>query len=322
MSDKIIERVHDAFREKRLLREAEKRRRLEEICEKIPGYKELEDQRTDVAIGALRQSLLSPLSDEDIEDNKRKLAEITERQRMLLEKYGSSPDYLEPPYDCDICKDTGVNGNGYCACFKQAVANAYTEHYRLSEILKKENFSNFSFEGYSDKIVVGRSGKTQLDLAADAVTCATDLIETINNSPCNMLILGSTGSGKTFLSHCITAAALERGHTCLYLSAPDFFEIQRDREFLHKETAMTSLTEDCELLVIDDLGSEIQSSFVSSALFRTLNSRFAKGQSTVISTNLDMKHIQALYSERITSRLIQSFRFIQLESADHRTQGI
>ncbi len=135
----------------------------------------------------------------------------------------------------------------------------------------------------------------------------------------NLVIYGSTGTGKTFLTHCITGEVMDAGKTCIYLTAAEFVDVAEQAEFKHQpEDFRNCFT--CDLLVIDDLGTELVNSFTSGVVYRVVNERLLNRKSTVISTNLMLDQLQTTYSDRTFSRLGGNYKFIRLVGADHRVE--
>ena len=140
----------------------------------------------------------------------------------------------------------------------------------------------------------------------------------------NLFLYGSTGTGKTFLSHCIAHELIESAHCVLYFSAFDLFDRLAQNTFGHKaqEDSGEKFIYDCDLLIIDDLGTELTNSFVSSQLFLCINERIARRKSTIISTNLKLEDFSATYSERTFSRIASNFQMLKLIGKDIRIQKI
>ena len=138
----------------------------------------------------------------------------------------------------------------------------------------------------------------------------------------NLYIYGNTGVGKTFLTHCIAREMLDRSYSSLYFSARDFFDLLADATFGRdgRNSTHSQMIIDCDFLTIDDLGTEVTSSFAASQLFHVLNERIAKNRSTIISTNMTPEEFSAVYSQRIYSRLLSHYKFIKLVGTDIRIQ--
>ena len=255
------------------------------------------------------------------------LREITERleaeKRDVLSSAGFPPDYLEPPSFCPVCHDTGYTEDGReCACFRRTEIDLLYRQDFLQDILDKENFANFTFDWYSDTQRDSATGLTAKKLAEKAYRTALEFTEHFDDGFYNMFLYGDTGTGKTFLSHCVAASLLESGHTVLYFSSADLFERLADKTFQEGSEKRAGIDEslltDCDLLIIDDLGTELTNAFVSSQLFLYLNERLNRQKSTVISTNLSLKDFSETYSERIFSRIASTYSMCKLSGQDIR----
>ena len=197
----------------------------------------------------------------------------------------------------------------------------YTQS-NLQEILKKENFKHFSFEYYSDTIRNEITGLTARETAQDAVRKAKMFIHTFDTSFQNLFIYGSTGVGKTFLSNCIAKELIDQAHCVIYFTAFDLFDTLAKTTF-QKDMSSDGTLEDifeCDLLIIDDLGTELTNTFVVSALFQCINERIMRRKSTIISTNLSLGQFRDIYSERILSRITSNYTMIKLFGEDIRIQ--
>ena len=236
----------------------------------------------------------------------------------------SPEDYLELSYDCPLCHDTGYIGNEKCTCFKRAVIELLYTQSNLAEILKTENFSHFSFSYYSDQLKNPVTGLTARETAQNAVAAARKFIQTFDTSFSNLFFYGDTGVGKTFLSHCIAKELIDSAHSVIYFSAFDLFDQLAKSAFSRSDQGADPMPEeylcDCDLLIIDDLGTELTNAFVSSQLFLCINERITRRKSTLISTNLSLEQFSDTYSERVFSRISSSYTMVKLIGNDIRIQ--
>lgn len=316
-----------------ILREYDRRRlearhlleeRTKKAQEQIPALKEI-DQR--MAASSIRFAKLS-LSDEPVDFGELRMLNhsLALEKENLLESNGFPRDYLKIKYRCPLCKDTGMTEQGKCRCFQQAVVDLLYSQSFLQKRLKEENFSMFCYDYYEDqKDAEYPDMKTPYQNIKNAVSLCKSFIESFSSEYQNMLIYGKTGVGKTFLSNCIAKELLDRGNTVIYLSAPQLFEIIEKYKFSKAKTeepedAQTRLHYilDCDLLIIDDLGTEFNNSFVSSQLYYCINERFLRQKSILISTNLSLEEVRSNYSDRIFSRLFNDYILIKIYGQDIR----
>lgn len=254
---------------------------------------------------------------------RRDIAELAEQRHCLLTEYGYPADYLELHYTCPDCKDTGYAGDEKCHCFKQAVIDLLYTQSNIREILKEENFDHFCFDYYSDQKPDPATGMTPLANMHRIVAECRQFIQSFDTEPRNFFFYGDTGVGKTFLSHCISRELIETAHSVIYFTAFELFDLFSKTTFHRDEgddelKRMHSYIFDCDLLLIDDLGTELTNSFVSSQLFLCINERILRKKSTIISTNLHMNVFRDTYTERVFSRISSHYTMRKLIGDDIR----
>ena len=186
--------------------------------------------------------------------------------------------------------------------------------------MSRENFSALSFDYYSDEQKNPATGLSALATAKLAVTNCHDFIDNFENKPKNIFFYGNTGVGKTFLSNCIAKELLDAGYSVIYFTAFQLFDILSKGVFEKDADAIAAHQNifDCDLLIIDDLGTELSNSFTTSQLFLCVNERILRRKSTIISTNLNLEQIAEIYSERTLSRISSNYSFIKLFGDDIR----
>lgn len=306
-------------------RQAKNRHILEErqaeAYEKLPRLKEIDQEVATLSARKARELLNGEASGTlDLKDI---IARLSRERTALLVAHGYPEDYLELPCTCPHCQDTGYVDSQKCICFKKAEIELLYTQSNLKEILKKENFEHFSFDYYSDTMTNETTGLSALDTARKAYHTAQEFIRSFDDKFENLFLYGDTGVGKTFLSHCIAHELLETAHCVLYFSAFDFFDALAGSTFSKKsEYSGEDFIYDCDLLIIDDLGTELTNSFVSSQLFLCINERIMRRKSTIISTNLKLEDFSGIYSERTFSRIASNFQMIKLVGKDIRIQKI
>ena len=312
--DEII-RTYDA-RQLRNKREQEKKLRY--AYQKIPRLREIDDAIASCSVAQAKKMLGGDAL--ALSDLKAQIANYRAEKQELLTRYDFPDDYFEPSYTCRDCKDTGFIDGKRCHCFRQAAIDLIYAQSNLKEILIKENFSSFSFEYYSDTQVNPATGLTSLETAKDAVAKCKDFIRHFDDEFSNLYFYGDTGIGKTFLSNCVAKELMDSGHSVIYFTAFQLFDILSKGVFEKDEDAVAAHRNifTCDLLIIDDLGTELANSFTTSQLFLCLNERILRKKSTVISTNLGMTQLADIYSERILSRISSYYTLIKLFGDDIR----
>ena len=295
--------------------------RRKEAFIRVPRLLEI-DQEVAALSARKARSLLQGESD-TVEDLKKDVAALAQERRTLLRSNGFSDDYLEPHYFCPLCQDTGYVDGQKCSCFKKSEVELLYTQSNLKEILKKENFEHFSFDWYSDTIKNEATGLTARQTAQRAYDTAWNFVQDFDSRFQNLFFYGSTGVGKTFLSHCIAHDLLDSAHCVLYFSSFELFDFLAGSAFSRGNDAPDDEPIfDCDLLIIDDLGTELTNSFVSSQLFLCINERIMRKKSTIISTNLKLEDFSATYSERTFSRIASNYQMTKLVGKDIRIQKI
>lgn len=292
--------------------------RKEEIYAKIPEVREIEDQISSLSVSRARHLLegdataLTSLKDE--------LRALGKRKSQLIQQAGYPADYLEPVYTCADCKDTGYVDNHRCHCFTKAVIDLLYTQSNLQSILTEENFDTFSLKYYSINHVDPVTGRTSVENIQAALHVCKDFVATFATEFRNLFLYGDTGVGKTFLTHCVAKELIDTSFSVIYFTAFELFDIMAKSRF-GKDPGADEMYEhifDCDLLIIDDLGTEMVNTFTSSELFQCLNERILRRKSTIISTNLSLESIVELYSERTFSRITSNYTMLKLTGDDIR----
>ena len=291
--------------------------RTKELHQKIPKLLEIEHCIAECSVASARK-----LFDGDsnaITALKQQLNELRSQKARLLKEYGYPADYLSPVYSCPDCKDTGYIDGKHCHCFTQKIIDIIYDQSNLKDILVYENFSNFSLEYYS-KDEIDTNGLSSLKAAMNAQEDSLEFVKTFDTAFSNLLFYGDTGIGKTFLSNCIAKEVLDKGHSVIYFTAFQLFDILSMGVFDKDKKAMTAHQNifECDLLIIDDLGTELINAFTNSQLFLCLNERILRKKSTIISTNLNMQQLMEIYSERTFSRILKYYKIIKMFGDDIR----
>ena len=295
-------------------------KRKAKIHAAVPALKELDEQIASISV---RQAQLLLEGDQNaLETLKGQLSDIRGTRTSLLTQAGFSPDELVPVYECPDCQDTGYIGNRRCHCFKQAAIDLMYTQSNIKTILETENFDTLTLDYYSDTPIDPSTGRSPLDNAKLAVAACHSFIERFDHSFENLFFYGFTGVGKTFLSNCVAKALMDSGHSVLYFTSFQLFHILEESKF-HANSDVKQQKEDlfaCDLLIIDDLGTELTNSFSVSQLFLCLNERLLRKKSTIISSNLDLNKLFDTYSERNFSRIISNYTLLKLTGEDIRLQ--
>lgn len=328
----------------RILREYDKRQlknrrilkeKLEAIYASIPAIKELDEEIAKNAVRATRLTLEG--NEEALDELKQVNQGLSEDKKALLLAHHFPEDYLTLSYTCPDCKDTGyitetdwpdedhvLLSRNKCHCFKQAIVDLLYAQSGIHNAIAKENFSTFSYDYFDRTKTDAATGMTAYDNMVRVVASCQKFIQNFDDTFENILFYGNAGVGKTFLTNCIAKELLESAHTVIYLTAFQLFDILEKHKFSKEDSDETDEQFagilDCDLLIIDDLGTELSNTFINSQLYLCINERQLSEKSTIISTNLPLDDLSERYSERIFSRITSNYTILKLFGDDIRVR--
>jgi DNA replication protein DnaC len=305
-------------------------RRHREVTEAIPEMAQLDRKIRQISLAHARSTLTddtSPVQNPEANEGSlaygQQIQDITNEKEALLVSHGFPADYLKPVYECADCHDTGYTEHGRCHCFEKEIVNFLYSQSNLQDILEHENFNFFNLDYYPDDYIEESTGQTPRDNMRDIYKTATNFVQNFEDNRDNLLLYGNTGVGKTFLANCIAKELLDQSYTVVYLTSLKLFDILEtykfDRQLTQAEkNASVTYILDSDLLIIDDLGTELNNTFTSSQLYRCIDTRLNHGKSTVISTNLSFDDLREQYSERIFSRITSNYTLLKITGDDIR----
>lgn len=311
-----IERIYENIREKE---DNSFRERRKEIQANLPVILDLEAQIgklcVEVAISTFKE-----ISNRDIHINnlKNKITDLRVKKYEILGQHGYSGDYIERHYKCNKCKDTGFIGNNKCTCYKNKMVQLYYNSSELKEMLRDDNFENFNFELFPTRKLNDEPESPRKNMEKICSKMWT-YVEGFQSSDENVLFYGNSGTGKTFLSHCLAKELLDRGYLVVYRTADDLIQNLRSVKLDNNQT-LENLLINCDLLIIDDLGTEQITNFSKTELFNLLNKKLLKGKKMLVSSNYTLEVLSKTYSERITSRLFGNFSLNKFFGEDIRVK--
>ena len=248
--------------------------------------------------------------------------ELQQERAWLLESSDLEEGYLDDSPICPICGGTGYVGSRMCECLRELCRQEQKKELTALVGAGRETFDTFRLTYYSDD-PDPRLGASPRVIMSKTLSACRRYAQTFGPQSGNLLLSGDTGLGKTFLSGCIARTVADGGHSVVYVSAPHLFQnlefsrFRSNEEEPRREAARYSA---CDLLIIDDLGTEMVNQFTVSALYTLLNDRLMGSQPTVISTNLNSEDLGRRYSPQIASRLMGSYRRLAFVGSDVRLQ--
>lgn len=310
---KNVELVNKEYEEKRARNNAIQRARLREVYLACPEIEEIDNELSKTglkifAVATMGKDALQSELDRVKTHNDKLLA----RRAFLLVKHGFPKDYTDPIYDCDNCCDTGYIDAKMCPCYKHALTIKSYESSGIANLLKKQSFESFSLDMYPEQV------RPTIKKNYDKLKKYVDNFE---NDKTNFLLVGGTGLGKTHLSTSVAKELVDRGYFVVFEIAQNIFADFESDYFRDRFSDTEMLSErylECELLIIDDLGTEIVTNRSLSYLYNIINTRLNKNLPIIINTNLSGKDLEKLYNERIFSRLLGDFVHLKFEGDDMR----
>ena len=257
------------------------------------------------------------------EIRERNLALQRERSELLAQM-GMQADELDDTPVCTLCGDTGWRGAAMCQCLKQLCAQEQIRE--LSKLLNlgEQSFDTFRLDYYSQTPYPGRGASPRENMELVYEVCLNYAQKFGRFYFKNLFLSGAPGLGKTFLSACIARTVSENGYSVVYDTAGNIFaqfearKFQRDAQDAQEAKDDTRRYLSCDLLILDDLGSELTTQFVQSALYELINTRMVAGKHTVISSNLSMEEAARRYSPQIASRLAGEYHVLHFFGDDIR----
>lgn len=329
---KIVQRAMARLEHRRDIRERKRWELEQRLCRQEPRLRQLDAalrgtmvELTDLIAAGKPVEADGP----EITSIRKRNLELQAQRAELLHTLGYEPDALDDKPACPACGDTGWNGTEMCACLKELCAQEQIrELSSLMNLSEDQSFDKARLDVYSDQVWpdMGKSPRAHME---GVIALCRGYAEQFGRYPLkNLFLSGATGLGKTFLSGCIARTVSEAGFSVVYDTAISLFAAFESRKFARDAEEGRQAKDDtrrylsCDLLILDDLGSELTTPFVQSALYELINSRLTAGRATVISSNLTMDDVRARYSPQVASRLAGEYRTLPFFGEDIRLKRI
>lgn len=295
----------------------------------LPEVEEIDKEIAILAVKWAYKVVTDGITPDDAVSTVEKKREELKAKRAKIIASAHFSEYIDLPYKCTKCKDTGSVDGKKCTCYQEYLRkfmiDAAKKVSHFSCDIEKDTFSNFKFE-YYDKDVHPSFGVSPFDNIKRVFSYCQKYCENFSPDSPNLFINGTSGLGKTYLANCITNELLAKGHSVVYQSAASMFRFLEDYKFdkvdRDENEEYNKSIYDCELLIIDDLGTEFPTTYTSSVFFDLLNTRLLNNKKTIISTNTSVRDIEKRYTERISSRIMGEFRILTLLGSDIRRRKL
>ena len=291
------------------------------IYEKYPRLKEIDKELKNAGSHMLKETLRRRGEDRDklVKEFKEHYANLEKEKQSILDNAGISQDMLKPKFRCRLCEDTGIYKDKECKCMKKRrIEKMYTLS-NIHENMKEQNFEKFDSSLFSKEPIL--NGVSQYDRILEISDTCREGIAGMEKTPFYALFMGGVGLGKTFLCSCLAKFAMEMGYSVVYATAYDIADVLVKVKFNRatgEDYETLDLINSCDLLIVDDLGTEGINSATNTEIFTVINNRLLNKKSLIISTNLSLKDINRIYGERVFSRFMGGFKMCQFIGRDLR----
>ncbi len=313
-------RVKQEYENKRYRAESEAAQRRREVAQKIPQLAEIDAALSQTVENIFAQTLAGKENiAQRMEQMKKENLELQAIRGDILESNGFPRDYTKIKYECEQCEDTGYLHMKLCPCMRRALTLAGYESSGLGALMQTQRFDTFSLEYYQ--------GEERVRMKENFDLCYRYAHTFGDAEMKNMMFSGHTGTGKTHLSTAIAKVVIDRGFDVVYLSAQNMFSDFEREQFgkgdeKEEGARATERYLSCDLLILDDLGTEMSTQFTVSRLYHLVNTRLNHGQGTIVSTNLTPSELGERYTDRLLSRFMGEYLQLRFLGKDVRMERL
>ena len=296
----------------------DQKKRINEVYKKIPSMESLDKNIMELGYIIIQDGLKG----DDTEKKENDLKQLRIEKARILEANGFEKDYMEIRYHHPICKDTGFVGTKMCSCRKQLIIDQNYSQSNIRSLISRENFRNFDDSLFSDNPYKDYP-ITPYQNIQHIKKSLYGFINDFDKQNNNLYIFGDVGRGKTYLLNSIAKEILDRNYSVLYMTSSKLFKFLNDYNWAFEEARAKHQEQfdfilECDLLIIDDLGSEPSSKNDSANLFEVVNNRMIAGKPIIFSTNFDETMLSEIYGDRIFSRIIGNSEVYEIFGEDLR----
>ena len=311
-SQEVMNRARARLAEARADRESENREHLQQAYRKVPRLQEIDRQLRLTMAKAAQAAFVQGGDVQEMMQEARRENLLLQQERAELAALYFEEGYLDDSPICDRCGGLGYVGSAMCECLAELCRQEQKKELTFLNV-GKESFEQFRLDYYPEENNIRR-------IMERTFQACRRYAYSFSEKSANLLFSGDTGLGKTFLSACIARTVADSGYSVMYESAGHLFANLERAKFANDETARKEAEKYnvCDLLIVDDLGTEMPGTFVTSALYTLINDRMLAGKPTIISTNLNTEDFAHRYSPQIASRLRGGYTRIPFVGEDIR----
>ncbi len=276
-----------------------------------PELREINNKIARAGLDALKAIGMGQDANEYIKNLAEENLKLQKRRAEILAELGLPADVLDVHYTCPICEDTGIHDGHYCECMKALVKKLQYDNLCEFAPAKDSTFANFNLDYYDAD---AKSRMSQI------YNYCKDWADDFDKNSKSILMFGKTGLGKTHLSLSIANVVISKGYNVIYMSSGNLFSKLEREQFgrVRNDESIEDAVITCDLLILDDLGSEFTTSFTIAKLYNIVNTRILYGLPTIISTNLMYDEIGDKYDPRVYSRIIGDYMMLEFMGSDIR----
>ena len=318
---KVLRLALQRFEADRQRRQQQFEERRERIFQRQPRLREIQEELKQSAKRVIAAALRRGTDPgPTVQLLRRENLALQAERRELLRKMGLPEDALDEGPACPLCNDTGYQGGRMCRCLRAY----YTQEQKkeLSRLLDlgSQSFDTFDLNWYSDQAPPGQAKSARQHMEEKVYNCCAEFASQFGRRYENLLLFGAPGLGKTHLSAAIAREVIAKGYSVVYDTAARVFEQFEQQKFAREEEAASDVERvlRCDLLILDDLGTEMATAFVQSALYQIVNTRLQERRATIISTNLSPEKLRQRYSPQIASRIEGEYTLLPFVGEDIR----
>lgn len=288
-----------------------------QFAEKCPAVLDIEAEMAKTGLEAVKAVGAGENALEIVQNLAKYNLELQKKRKELLTENGFAEDFLLPKYTCSICEDTGVQNGEPCTCYQSLLKTLAYKELAAETPLKLCDFDSFSLSRYSDK--ADANGTVVREEMREILSRCKTYAQEFSPASESLFFVGRTGLGKTHLSLAIAQTVIQKGYGVVYGTAQNLLSKLEKERFGQAENQDTeSLLLDCDLLILDDLGTEYTTNYIVSAVYNIINTRMLRGRATIINTNLPITQLEKKYTDRVVSRILGNYTVFHFQGNDLR----